>query len=262
MKSLSIQAWCVTGVVALFAGAEPARAVTFSFASDDDSTAFTLAGPAGGAGAFSIRNGRVPQFTPLTLRIDDDNMGQPTAAVPVGLVVDLSATYVGSHPIGSTFNHVYSVSGQYSFVNPNNGAELMRATVSPGSSTMTISGGADSWGSAGSIYGSDTASGTLFGVDWIRSFELFNYLTSLGISPSAYGLDAFGSVNEDFAFTLTTLNAGAGVAIDPTSKLPLANWGAEASHSSHAIMVPSPAGAIALSMAGAGLLARRRRSAR
>jgi hypothetical protein len=187
-------------------------------------------------------------------------MSAPTASLPVGLRVNLTASYVGSQPVGTAQTHIYSVSGQYSFVNPNTNAELLRVAITAGSSNLTVLGSANSWGSAGSIFGSDAAFGALFGVDWIRSSEFFTYAMSQGINPSLYGLDAFGNVQEDFAFTMTTLNAGAGVAIDPTTHLPLAAWGSEASHSSHALAVPAPGAAAVLSLAGIGCAFRSRRS--
>lgn len=237
-----------------------AHATTISFASDDDSSAFTLAGTAGAGGTFSITNGRDPTYTPVTLRIDDDNMVQPTVSLPIGLRVNLTAAYATSQPVGGAITHIYTVSGQYSFVDPNTSAELMRVTITSGSSNMTVLGTADSWGSAGSIFGSDAAFGAFSGVDWFTSGQLLSYASSQGVDLAPYGLGAFGYINEDFGFTMTSLVSGsASVAIDPTTRLPLSSWGSEASHSSHGMPVPAPAGAAAMGLAGLAMARRRRR---
>ncbi len=260
MAPLTLNTLSALSVAAALLACGSARAATISFASDDDSSAFTLIGTPGSGGSFTITNGRDPAPTPLTLRIDDDNSVLPTVSLPVGLRVNLTAAYANSQPVGGAFTHVYTVSGQYSFVDPNTSTELMRVTIAPGSSNMTVLGSASDWGSAGSIFGSDAAFGGPGGVDWSTHAALAAYATSLSIDLAPYGLTSPGYVNEDFGFTMTLLGSGPGpVSIDPTTRLPLANWGSEASHSSHATPVPAPMSAAAMGLAALAAVRRRRR---
>jgi hypothetical protein len=244
------------GAASIIARAGSAHAILFSFASDDDSSAFTLSGSQGAAGIFHIRNGRTPNSTPVTLDVDDDNGGQPTVHVPIGLLVDLTASYVGSTPIGSAQSHVYSVSGNYSFVHPTTGAPLLQVQVNSGSSALTIIGSNTAWGSAGAIAGSDMASGGANGVNY-TDVGMSAYMSSLGFNPALYGFGAF--TLEDFGFTMTSANSGGGaITIDAATHLPTGVWGSEASYSGHASLVPTP-GAAALGLCGVGLCLRRRR---
>lgn len=260
MASLTLRTISALSLTAVALACGSARAATISFASDDDSSAFTLVGTAGAGGSFAITNGRDPAFTPVTLRIDDDNSILPTVSLPVGLRVSLTGTYAASQPVGGAFSHVYAISGQYSFVDPATSAELMRVTIAPGSSSMTVLGSANTWGSAGSIFGSDAASGGPSGVDWLATGPLLAYASSQSIDLAPYGIGAPGYVNEDFGFTMTVLGSGAGpVGIDPTTRLPLTAWGSEASHSSHATPVPAPTGAGAMALAALAAVRRRRR---
>lgn len=244
------------GATALLALAGTASASQFSFASDDDSSFPTLSGAAGAGGTFRIRNGRTPTFTPVTLDVDDDNGAQPTAHLPVGLVIDLTATHVASTPIGSAFSHVYSITGSYAFVHPSTGVPLLQVQINPGSSNLTISGAASSWGSAGSIFGSDAAAGGANGVNYTDT-GFAAYMSSLGFNPTLYGLSGFAM--EDFAFTMTNANAGGGsVALDSISHLPTTAWSSEASHSGHSL-VPAPGAAGLLGAAAVAGTRRRRR---
>lgn len=246
------------GAASLLAFTGAASAATFSFASDDDSYFSTFMGGSGSGGSFLIRNGRAPLPTPVTLGVDDNNGIHPTAQLPVGLVVSLSATYVGSSPLGSEWNHVYAVSGSYTFVHPVSSAPLLVVQINPGSAAMTIVGGSTTWGSAGSIIGSDAAAGVPNGVDY-ADVGLSAYMTSLGFNPGLYGLTGSGFIQEDFAFTLTGLNADGGIVELDAGHLPTTSWFAEGSHSGRAFEIPAPGAAAAAGVFMMTLGARRRR---
>lgn len=251
-------AFSLSAAALLLACTGAAEAATFSFASDDDSSSFTFAATAGSGASFSIRNGRTPAFTPVTLKIDDDNMTQPTFSIAAGLLVNLTATYSGSIGSGSAQTHVYDLTGSFSFVRASDSAPLVNVAVNSGS-RMTIGGTGTSWGSAGSMFGSDAASGGLVGVDY-DTFGLIQAMFDAGSNPQPYGLDNFANILEDFGFTLTMTNANGGpVAIDAGTRLPTAPWSAEASYSGHVVGVPAPGAAAGLAVGGLMFARRRRR---
>jgi len=243
---------CAASIVGVVGSAE---ATLVSFASDDDSSALTLAGNAGSGGSFVIRNGRTPSPTPVTLNIDDDNGVQPTAHLPVGLVVELTANYVSSSAVGSGWLHLYSVQGSYKFVNPASGADLLTVLVDAGSSAMTIVGSPTTWGSAGSISGGD---GLSSGITYAANPGLLTYASSLGMNILNYGSFLVGTV-EDFAFTMTNTNAGGGSVGLNAGHLPTTAWGSEASHSGHVVWVPAPGTGAGAMVAGLIMFRRRRR---
>ncbi|MFN7021977.1 MAG: hypothetical protein ACK4WH_11705 [Phycisphaerales bacterium] len=246
------------GAASLLAITGAASATTLSFASDDDSNFSTFMGSSGSGGMFMIRNGRTPLPTPVTLNVDDNNGANPTAQLPVGLVVSLSATHVASTPFGGEWNHVYAVSGSYSFVHPVSSAPLLVVQINPGSAAMTIVGGATTWGSAGSIIGSDAAAGVPNGVDY-SDVGLSAYMTSLGYNPNNYIVSGGTFFAEDFAFTLTSLNADGGIVELDAGHLPTTSWFAEGSHSGHAFDIPAPGAAAAAGVFMMTLGTRRRR---
>lgn len=250
-------AFTVSAAALLLACSGAAEAATLSFASDDDSSFFTLSGAAGSGGAFSIRNGRTPAFTPVTLKVDDDNMTQPTFSIAAGLLVNLTATYSGSIGAGSAQTHVYDLTGTFSFVRASDNFPLVNVAVNSGS-RLAIGGTGTSWSSAGSMFGSDAASGGLSGVDY-DTLGLQNVMSTSGFPDGAYGF-SFVNILEDFGFTLTMTNAGGGpVAIDAGTRLPTAPWSAEASYSGHVVGVPAPGAAAGLAVGGLVLARRRRR---
>ncbi len=237
-------------VLVLAAGTGAARAASYSFASDDDSGAFTLRGTTIG-NAFTIVQGRSPA-TPVTLKLDDDNMTQPTISVAAGLVVNLTATYSGSIGVGEQ-THVYGVTGSFSFLRAGDNFPLLVVQVNGGSS-LTISGTSTTWNSAGSIAGSDAAGGPS-AVDY-TDFGMQEHLSGLGIAPGAYGM-SFTNIMEDFSFTMTMVNASDGPVGLDAGHLPTGAWEAEASFSGHAVGVPAPAAGTGLAVLA--LASRRRR---
>ncbi|MCC6322206.1 MAG: hypothetical protein IT438_12305 [Phycisphaerales bacterium] len=248
------------GAAALLAAASSANATLVSFASDDDSNFPTFNGTSGSGGTFLIRNGRVPASTPVTLRVDDNNGAVPTASVPVGMLVNLTASYVTSTPFGTEWNHVYAITGSYSFVHPVSGATLLSVQIAPGAASMNIIGSPSSWGSAGSITGSDVAAGSASGVDYTNA-GLAAYMTSLGFDPNQYGLGFTTFVLEDFAFTMTSIAADGGSVALNVGHLPTTSWISEASHSGRAFEIPTPGAAAAAGVFGLMAGVRRRRKA-
>jgi hypothetical protein len=253
------------GVVTLLGLAGTAQAALFSFASDDDSSQFTFRGTAGSGTTFNVRNGRDPASTPVTLKIDDNNGALPTVSLNVGFVANFTGDWEGSVGVAGSQTHVYSALGSFSFVGAT-GAPLLTGTFNTPNApaVMTVSGTTTAWGSAGSVFGSDTVSGIAGAVVWTATADLITLANSLGINLAQYGI-AVGSSNapDDFSFTLTDLGAATGggpVAIDMMSRLPTAAWQSEGSFSGSAVNgIPSPGALALLGAAGAMVAARRHR---
>ncbi len=251
------------GVVTLLGLAGSAQAALFSFASDDDSSQFTFRGTAGSGSSFTISNGRDPASTPVTLKIDDNNGALPTVALNVGFIADMTARWEGSVGVAGSQTHVYSVTGTFSFVN-DAGAPLLTGTFSSPNTpaVMTVLGSMTSWGSAGSIFGSDTVSGFAGAVTWTATADLIALANSQSINLAQYGIAVGNSGSpDDFSFTLTNLNAAnSNVPIDLMSRLPTAAWQSEGSFSGSAVNgIPSPGALTLIGAAGLVLAARRRR---
>jgi len=251
-------------VLSLTALAGSAHATLFSFASDDDSTSFTFRGTAAMGTSFGIVNGRDPQSTPLTLKIDDNNGALATVSLNVGFRANLTARWEGSVGFAGQQTHVYRVLGSFSFVNPTTGATLLTATIPSDNApaAMTIAGSTTQWGSAGSIFGSDSAFSFAGAVVWTATADFLTYAqTSAGANLVNYGVVAgTSSTPDDFGFTLTNVNAnGAGVPINTTSRLPSSAWQSEASFSGTA-NIPTPGAAGLLAAGGLVVLSRRRRA--
>lgn len=262
-KRLSRTTTTSFGALALLSLAGSAQAAFFSFASDDDSSQFTFRGTAGSGSSFSISNGRSPSTTPVTLKIDDNNGALPTVSLNVGFLADMTVRWEGSVGVAGSQTHVYSVLGSFSFVN-DAGAPLLTGTFNNANTpaVMTVLGSMTNWGSAGSIFGSDTVSGFAGAVTWTATADLIALANSQSINLAQYGIVAGSSASpDDFAFTLTDLNAAnANVPIDSMSRLPSAAWQSEGSFSGSAVNgIPSPSGAVALVGAAGLILAGRRR---
>lgn len=241
---------CSCGLIGVTSAAQ---AATYSFASDDDSGAFTLRGTPNG-NAFTITNGRPTPFTPVTLKLDDDNMSQPTISIAAGLIANLNATYAGSVGVGDQ-THVYNVTGTFMFVKASDSSQLLTVTVNAGS-TLTIGGTSSSWSSVGSIFGSDAAGGQP--AITYNDLGIQQHLIGLAINPFDYGL-WFGNVNEDFGFSMTLVNASGGpVALD-ANHIPTGVWQSESSFSGHSVGVPTPGAAAGLAVGGLVGFRRRRR---
>lgn len=255
-----------TSIVALTALAGSAQATLFSFASDDDSSNFTFRGTAATGNSFSIVNGRDPQSTPLTLKIDDNNGALPTVSLSVGFRANFTARWEGSVGLAGAQTHVYRVLGSFSFVNPNTGATLLTGTVSSDNSpaAMTVLGTTTAWGSSGSIFGSDTAYNFAGAVVWSATADFLTYAqSSAGANLLSYGVAAGASnAPDDFSFTLTDLNSSGGnVPINSTTRLPTSAWSSESSFSGTALNgIPSPGAVAVLGLAGLVAFGRRRRA--
>ncbi|MDX2132805.1 MAG: PEP-CTERM sorting domain-containing protein [Planctomycetota bacterium] len=246
MKNIAIAA-----TLALSAGA--AHATTFSFASDfaaDTSWTFTGAGTPSAA---TIRDA-VPVTDLLALFRDDDNGPLPPSGPFLDFNANMGIRWVSSTPTtGGAFVHIYAMDvGAFQFDDILGNTEFR---VTYFNAVMTVLGTEFAWGSTATIQGADNANGG--SVTWFAAN-----------TDAAYGIFAGNSVGpDDFAFTLTEINTSGrrplgnlprGVAIDQQTRLPTQQWWSEGSFSGGAYWVPAP-GATALLLAGAGLVARRRR---
>jgi hypothetical protein len=237
-----------------------------SFASDNDSDAFTFRGTAAAGNTFSIRNGRDPMANPLMLRIDDRNGSLPTVSMNVGFLADFTATWQGSVGVAGNFAHVYSVLGTFGFVNPANPAQVwLTGTVSNASTPgiLTIPGPANQWGSAGSISGSDVTANFAGAVVYTATQALINAAQGLGINLAPYFISPGTSISpDDFAFSMSVLTSGPGaVPISPITRLPTSGWQSEGSYSGATFLIPAP-GALGLLAWGGVVAAGRGRRAR
>lgn len=236
--------------------ASSAQATFYSFASDGNSSGFTVNGTAGSGGSFQISTQLANSYT---LLVDDSNGPVPTASIPnVGLVVDLVAQHANSQVfIGTLWRHTYTVTGTFRFVD-NGGNTLMTTAFDAGSTGfLTLFGGQNSWSSTGAILGSDALSTLRY--SWTPTL-----IAALGGAASAAQLGIVGpnSVSpDDFVFDLTVLNpgtAGASVSLNAQTRLPTSTWRAEGSFSGSSF-VPEPGSA---AIAGLGLIAAMRRRRR
>lgn len=259
-KSLS------TSVLTLTLLAGSAHATLFSFASDDDSSQFTFRGTAASGSSFGVVNGRDPQGTPVTLKIDDNNGANPTVTLNVNFRANFTATFVNSVGLAGAQTFLYSVTGSFSFVDSASGAALLTGTIGGGNQpgALTILGTNTTWGSSGSLFSSDTAYNFAGAVTWTAAAGLATAISGAGQNPLNYGVPvAGGSSNtpDDFSFTLTNLNTGGGpVPINSTSRLPTAAWASEGSFSGSAVNgIPTPGALSLIGLAGLIALGRRRR---
>jgi hypothetical protein len=221
--------------------AAPASATFFSFASDADHTSWTF----GGAGANIISGNDA--FDPQLLAIDDEN-GPTFAFTQVEFDAGFQLSYLGSAPfVGGKSTHMYSLSGSFVFFDAATALPLLSCTFTDGLFTTVGNGGANpTWGSTGGIQAGDDYGTVTY--TWYGPAD-----PVLGLYPgNSVGLDTL-------AFTLTVLNTvggTSGVAIDPTTFLPVGNWVSEGSFSGNANFVPAPG---AFAMAGIACLAGARR---
>jgi len=240
-----------------------AHGALFSFASDDDSDAFTFRGTAATGTSFTMAHARTPRDR-VTLKIDDENGVRPTVSLAVGFTSNLTVSWVGSVGTGSAQTHAYSVTGTFSFVDVNTGAELLTINLAGQSPAgLAIGGTMTQWASSGTVFGSDSGGGG--SVSYVTVPALFTAGTAAGADLTQYGIQ--GGVNatsigpDDFGFSLTIVNAAGGpVGIDPTSRLPTAMWNAEGSYSGAARWgVPSPGAVATFGLALLVVGSRRRR---
>lgn len=258
---MSHRLFMVVGVSALatMALAGTAQATFFSFASDVNSNAFTFAGTAGPTGTFTIS--QASQVNNFTLLIDDNNNSQPTLAI-TGLTLQANLTATGGvsqNLAGTTFQHSYRVTGTISFLSGAN--TLLTILIGANNqAVLTVPGTQNQWSTSGAVLGADSFAD----VTYRATSNLVNAITGLGANAAAYGIavgpggtaDSVGP--DDFAFTLTTINAGT-IGTGPTlnaNSAPTTPWQAESSYSG-STTIPTPA-SVAL-MGVAGLVATRRR---
>lgn len=241
-----------------------AHATLFSFASDDDSGAFTFRGTAATGNSFNIRNGSDPASNTVTLRVDDNNGSRPTAQFAVGFRANITAQYQGSvGMMGSQQTHAYSITGTFAFVDRTSGADLLlctfTSTATPG--LLSIGGRDTTWGTGGSALASDSASGVSTAITWTATPAFFTFAAGQSINLADYGVAGSTTASgDDFAFTLTALNTNGGsVPIDSVTRLPSAAFQSEGSMSGTASFVPAPSTLGLLGAAGLASLRRRRR---
>ena len=255
----------VLGIAAVLSLCGSASAATFSFASDDESDAFTFLGTAGiDNNRFNMTHARTPRDR-VTLKIDDNNGARPTVSLSVGFTASFTLNYVGSLGMANAQTHAYSVTGNFAFVDVNTGANLLTISVTGQSPAgMTIGGTGTQWASAGGLFGSDNLGGG--SVEYTTTPALFTAGTAAGADLTQYGIFSGASagtaagVPDDFGFSLTFVNASGGpVGINSGTHLPTAVWNAEGSYSGSARWVPAPGTVSMLGLAGLMVGGRRRR---
>lgn len=225
-------------ILGLAAVAGTAQAALFSFASDTNQTDFTF----GGLGN-SVNDAQDP-FDPVVLLVDDDNGPLAPLTFDVEFDADFRISHQGSTQIApGIFTHSYALDGTFSFTGAT--GLLLRVDITGGA--MVALGGQNAWGSTDTILGSDdpgTVTYNWFGGD-LPAYGVFNG-ESIGV--------------DDAAFTLTFLQTalGAGVGLDPTTRLPTASWNSEGSFSGTAFFVPAPGASALLALAGLTAMRRRR----
>jgi MYXO-CTERM domain-containing protein len=276
----------VAVALALSALAGSAQATFFSFASDGGDSYFTFRGTAGTGGSFNITEGSpaglpgpsaTQAYSPITLRIDDNNGSNPRVDIRTKFTANLTASYLSSANIfGSLWQHTYRVTGSFSFLDAVTGNLLLRADILDNSGgILTVPGGANTWSSVGAVLGADSFPGTA-GIQYTATSDL---VTAMGGAAAAAmynivipsGNTQQVSVGpDDFGFDLTVLNVpaagsqtpvpGAQVALNPQTFLPTQAWASESSFSGSAVGgIPTP-GAAALMGLGGLVAARRRRN--
>lgn len=225
-------------ILGLVTIAGSAQAALFSFASDTNQTDFTF----GGLGN-AVTDAQDP-FDPVVLLVDDDN--GPLA--PLEFEVEFDADFTIAHQ-GSTlvapgiFTHTYSLNGTFTFTGAT--GLLLRVDIEGGA--MVALGGQNAWGSTDTILGSDDPGEVTY--TWSGGdLPLYNVFNGESIGT------------DDAAFTLTFLQTalGAGVGLDPTTRLPTTSWNSEGSFSGTAFFVPAPGASALLALAGMTALRRRR----
>lgn len=244
-------------LVALAAAASNTQAAFFSFASDGNSSGFTVLGTAGANNSFNI-TAQLPHNN-FKLQIDDNNGPLPTVEVLGSqMTMNFTATPASSSAVaGTLFRHTYTISGSFSF-RDSSGILLLTGTVeTPTQGLMTVMGARTSWSSVGSLLGDDTYAVVTY--SWTPA--LINLLGGPAVAAQ-YGLVGSNSVGpDDFGFTLSVLNngtLGSAVSLVDPNKLPSTNWQAEGSFSG-STFVPTPGAAALLGAAGL-FTARRRRN--
>ncbi|MEL6498620.1 MAG: hypothetical protein AAF937_11380 [Planctomycetota bacterium] len=235
--------FCAIGVSMAFATGTLAQAnVTFSFASDTQSSATTFSG-----GGVNLRQ-TGDEGARLELLADDANGPLPTLVFETDFFADLSIEFIDSVPLPSgAVSRIYSLSGSFNFNDAATGAPLLRAELSSG--LLTSIGTDDRWGSTASIEASSV-------IDAATSY------TWLGESIPAYNLfESSKSTFADASFTLSNILDSFGVAgvdLVSSSQTPVDGWSSEGSYSGSAFFIPAPASA-ALLAAGGAFAGRRRR---
>lgn len=223
----------IVGMAALAGLAGTANATLYSFASDNDPSSFTWSGA--GDGIVDANDAS----DPFALLVDDDNGILPTLSFDVELEADVKIVHVASVPFGGSFLHYYSAFGNVSFNAAGSGALLL--SIDFDGALFSAVGSMTSWSSTAGLSASD-------------SFANVTY-TWFGPSDANYGLGGGASTGpDDMAFTFSFINQGAGVNLDPNTKLPT-DWVSEGSYSGSS--VPAPGALAALGVAG--LIGTRRR---
>ena len=286
---LSLSQLLVLSGAAALSAAGSAQAVFFSFASDAGDSYFTFRTTANTVvpNSFNIVEGSPaglpgpvgsPAYSSQILRIDDNNGPLAAISLRTKFVANLVAANGASTQIfPGLWQHSYQVTGSFSFLDAVSGATLLSASVGTANNPalLTVPGpNASTWSTSGAVLGSDS-----FNVVTYTAFPaLVTAINALG-GPTAlqYGIeiptgaasaDSVGP-NDDFGFTLTTINVntsnppstgiGSNVALG-ANKVPLQNWASEGSYSGSAVDgIPTP-GAAGLLGLGILVAARRRRN--
>src|ERR1043166_4537720 len=136
------------GLAALtLAAVGSAKGTLFSFASDNNSNAYTFAGTAGAGGGFTISDFSRPNT--FMLLVDDNNGPMPTVSVPVEFHAALTANGgTSTNVAGSLFQHSYRVSGNFGFYDMM-GNPLLTVIIGSGApGVLTVPGTSTTWSSS------------------------------------------------------------------------------------------------------------------
>lgn len=236
------------GLLALAVAAGSAQATFFSFASDKDDKSWTWTGK--GGGMFDAADAT----DPLVLVIDDNNGPLPSVEIGVEFEAEVTLSYIGSLAIGGgNFQHSYYAGGFFKFDDFSAGNPIINVSFTQ--AIVTSVGKADSWGSAGAFFASDTFTTVKYQafID-MPAYGIFKGQTSTG--PDDFGFD-LSALNHTGVLPYIPTPASAGVSLG-TDMLPNQQWWSESSFSGTATFIPAPASTALFGLAGI-LAARRRR---
>jgi hypothetical protein len=230
-------------LIAAIAGT--AQGAFISFASDNNSDGPTFQGAGGAPGSNPMFRDGGPLSggnVDVNLLIDADENG-PGVATPVSTVFLSNITLTNNSQqalLGGGFVHGYRASGFYEFRLASTLATLLRVEFS-NAYFASISNVATALGSSATLQANDQTSS-------------INVITATG------ALSGLGQMR-DFAFTLTAVQAPGGnnvpVRPDGSINLPEFQWTSEGSYSAR-VVVPTPASAALMAMAGLAAARRRR----
>ena len=225
----------LTVFLAVITTASGASAATFSFASDTDTDSPTFIYNDG-----FLKNYKQDVWVDLLIDLDDDGPDEPIVVENSLFSAMIELQYDSTQELpGGQYLQIFTASGTFSLWEEC-GCEMVFYANFFDAVFTSLSTDENSLGATATLQGSDMGIGA---VDYAPGPVLMNYGIRSLIEP------------EDFAFTLTDLNGGAGALISGGE---IADFDAEGSYSGSAA-VPAPGGFFTLLTTGSLALTRRRR---